>query len=86
MVQWSVKGGLPRQTRQAYGQVSSGRLMTTGVAVLRTTTHRNGSSFEGIDFHVRQEGGDMNEIASLGARDRFSSFAPQRISQMPDRT
>jgi hypothetical protein len=33
---------------QAYGQVLSGRLMTIGVAVLRTTTHRNGSSFEGL--------------------------------------
>jgi len=33
---------------RCYGQVSSGRLMTIGVAVLRTTTHRNGSSFEGL--------------------------------------
>src|SRR5712671_5661853 len=29
-----------------------------------------------IDFHVRQEGGDMNEIAGLCARDRLSSVAP----------
>src|SRR5436190_23156574 len=29
-----------------------------------------------IDFHVRQEGGDMNEIAGLCTRNRFSSFAP----------
>jgi hypothetical protein len=39
---------LPAARHQAYGQISSGRLMTTGVAVLRTTTHRNGSSFEGL--------------------------------------
>jgi hypothetical protein len=36
----------PAGRQEAYGQVSSGRLMTMGVAVLRTTTHRNGSSFE----------------------------------------
>src|SRR5438270_12786737 len=29
-----------------------------------------------IDFHVRQEGGDMNEIAGLRTRDRVSSLAP----------
>jgi hypothetical protein len=39
---------LPAGRHPAYGQVSSGRLMTTGVAVLRTTTHRNGSRFEGL--------------------------------------
>jgi hypothetical protein len=38
----------PTGKHQAYGQVSSGRLMTTGVAVLRTTTHRNGSVLEGL--------------------------------------
>jgi hypothetical protein len=31
-----------------YGQVLSGRLMTMGVAVLRTTTQRNGFWFEGL--------------------------------------
>jgi hypothetical protein len=30
----------------AYGQMSLGKLTTMGVAVLRTTTHRNGSCFE----------------------------------------
>src|SRR5712691_2580460 len=39
---------LPAGRHQADGQVSSGRLMTIGVAVLRTTTHRNGSSIEGL--------------------------------------
>src|SRR5258708_37057166 len=38
----------PGSRQLAYGQVSSGRLTTIGVAVLRTTTHRNGSSFEGL--------------------------------------
>src|SRR5258707_2524393 len=33
----------------AYGQVSSRRLMTTGVSVLRTTTHRNGSCSAGMN-------------------------------------
>src|SRR5437016_9646038 len=36
----------PSGRHPAYGQVSSGRLTTMGVAVLRTTTHRNGRSEE----------------------------------------
>src|SRR6266566_129941 len=43
-----VGEGCLRERRQRYGQVSPGRLMTMGVAVLRTTTHRNGSSVEGL--------------------------------------
>src|SRR3984957_782544 len=33
-----------------------------------------------IDFHVRQESGDVNEIARLCTRDRFSSFAPANFT------
>src|SRR5450432_3936382 len=32
--------------------------------------------FRRVDFHVRQEGGNMNEIAGLCTRGRFASFAP----------
>src|SRR6478609_8965873 len=43
---FASRRGLLEGRQQAYVQVSSGRLMTMGVGVLRTTTHRNGSSFE----------------------------------------
>src|SRR5229473_5864471 len=42
-------------------------------------THDNPSKrlqFRRVDFHMPQEGGDMNEIAGLGARDGFAFGAP----------
>jgi hypothetical protein len=33
-----------------------------------------------IDFHMRQESGDMNKISGLYTRDRFSSFAPANLA------
>src|SRR4051812_46241334 len=32
--------------------------------------------FRGVDFHVGQKGGNLNEVAGLGARNRFSAYAP----------
>jgi hypothetical protein len=49
-----------------------GRLMTMGIAVLRTTTHRNDSWSEGSE--------DMNKISGLCTSDRFSSFAPSNLA------
>src|ERR1700737_1469054 len=60
-----------------YGQVSSGRLMTIGVAVLRTTTHRNGSCSEGlISMCGRKAGTWMKSPAFARATD--SPRSPQR--------
>jgi hypothetical protein len=33
-----------------------------------------------VDFHIRQEGGHMNEVASLRARAKLSSFAPAHFT------
>src|SRR3981189_1381914 len=36
--------------------------------------------FRRVDFHVREVSGDMNEIAGLCTRDRFTSFAPADLA------
>src|SRR5580700_8497974 len=65
----------------AYGQVSSGRLTTIGVAVLRTTTHRNGSSFDGLISMCGRNAGTWMKPPALALAE-YSPFAPQRTSQI----
>src|SRR5882757_10564319 len=76
---------LPAGRHQAYGQVSSGRLTTTGVAVLCTTTHRTGSSFEGLISICGRKAGTRMKSPDF-ARAEDSPFSPQRTSQMPEST
>jgi hypothetical protein len=64
----------------AYGRVLPGRLMTMGVAVLCTTTHRNGSWFEGLISMCGRKRGDMNKISGLCTRDGLSSFSPANLA------
>jgi len=50
---------------------------------LRRAAHDHPSKrlqFRTVDFHVRQESGDMNEIAGLCTRDRFASFTPPNFA------
>jgi hypothetical protein len=54
--------------------------MTMGIAVLRTTTHRNDSWFEGL-ISICGRKADMNKISGLCTRDRFSSFAPANLAK-----
>ena len=68
-----------------YDQKSAGRLTTMGIAVLRTTTQQNGSSFDGLISMCGRNAGTWMKSPALALAE-YSPFAPQRTSQMPERT
>jgi len=75
----------PQKTYLAYGQVSSGRFTTIGVEVLLTTTQRKGSDSDGLISMCGRKAGTWMKSPAF-ARAAYSPLAPQRTSQMPDKT
>jgi hypothetical protein len=73
-----------RRVRRAPGQVSSGRLMTIGFEVLRTTTHRNGCEFDRlISICTKKAGTWMKSPALVVAA--YSPFCPSGLRRSQTR-
>src|SRR5271165_3222301 len=69
--------------RSSYGHVSSGRLTTIGVGVLRTTAHWNASTRDGLISICGRKAGTWMKSPALAVA-AYSPFAPHRTSQTPD--
>ena len=63
----------------AYFQVSSGKLMTIGSDVLRTTTHRNGVSFARLISRCTSRARDVQKVARARRNRMFPALAPLNV-------